>query len=356
LKNRKNPPRLLRDLGEFGFIDLVGGRYGGPVGPGETGIGDDAALLPVPRGKIALSTDLLVEGTHFDLSYFLPEELGRRALSANLSDLAAMGARPLCYLVGLAAPPDTPVPFLDGVFRGMARAAREPGLRLLGGDTCRGDRIVISISIVGRTDPGKAVLRRGARPGDLIYVTGEPGWASLGLALLSRGGRPGKPSAWQREAMRRHLVPEARWREGIAAASCGAVSAMIDASDGLLPDLGHILRASGGLGAVLDEEALPLSPLFRRAAASLGLSPAAAVLAGGEDYELVMTVRPSRASSFLRVSKAFPAGAARVGVVTARPGVFVRKADGTLKAASDFPPGFDHFGAEPGGKEPLNLP
>ncbi|HSL91642.1 MAG TPA: AIR synthase related protein, partial [Candidatus Limnocylindrales bacterium] len=139
---RKNPsPGRLRDLGEFGFIERVKRRFGGPVRPGETGIGDDAAVLRPPRGKVVLSTDLLVEGTHFDFRYFLPEELGWRALMANLSDLAAMGASPVCYLVALAAPPETPVRVLDGIFRGMSRAGRSSGIRLMGGDTCRGGNV-----------------------------------------------------------------------------------------------------------------------------------------------------------------------------------------------------------------------
>lgn len=331
----------LRDLGEFGFIDHVRRRFGGPVRQGEIGIGDDGAVLSPPRGKVVLSTDLLVEGTHFDFRYFLPEELGWRALMANLSDLAAMGAVPVCYLVALAAPPDTPVNLLTGVFRGMARAGRPSGIRLMGGDTCRGERVVLSITVMGKVSPGKAVTRGGARPGDLLFVTGEPGWSRLGLMLLSRK-RPRKPVGWRREAMRRHLAPVARWKEGVAAARTGAVSAMIDVSDGLLPDLTHLLEG-GGMGAVLDEKSFRLSAKFRKAAAELGADPVAAFLAGGEDYELLMAVRPRRIEAFRRAARRFPSGAVPIGVVTGDPGIRVRCADGTWITGDRLPRGFSHF-------------
>lgn len=336
---------LLRDLGEFGFIDLVARRYGGPVRPGEIGIGDDAAVARFRGGRAALSTDLLVEGTHFDLRYFRPFEIGFRALSANLSDLAATGASPVCYLVALAAPPETPVAWLEEVFRGMARAARPCGIRLMGGDTCRGDRIVLSLSVAGAVPAGGAVTRRGARPGDILFVTGAPGWSHLGLRLLSRG-RPKRPSGWKGEAMRRHLAPAARWKEGAAAARSGAVSAMIDVSDGVLPDLGHLLAASG-TGACLDERAFRLTPRFRRAAAALRVDPFAAFLAGGEDYELLMAVRPHRYEAFRRAARAFPAGACPIGVVTGGSGVAVRRADGSWVSGDLLPHGFAHF-ATPG--------
>ncbi len=341
MKRDDPSPGSLRDLGEFGFIDLVKRRFGGPVRPGEIGIGDDAAVLPSPRGKVVLSTDLLVEGTHFDFRYFLPEELGWRALSANLSDLAAMGASPVCYLAALAAPPASPVKFLEGIFRGMARAARPSGIRLMGGDTCRGEKIVLSITVMGKVSACKAATRTGARPGDILFVTGEPGWSRLGLKLLS-GGRPRNPSGWRREAMRRHLTPVARWKEGAAAARCGAVSAMIDLSDGLLPDLSHLLKPEG-LGAVLDEKSFRLSSRFRKTAAELKLDPLAAFLAGGEDYELLMAVRPHRYDAFRRAARKFPAGAFPVGVVTRRGGVRVHRADGSWMSGAALPRGFSHF-------------
>ncbi len=332
---------LLRDVGESGLIELLRRKFGGAARPGELSIGDDAAVVRVPCGRAVLSTDLLIEGTHFSLRYFRPEEVGGRALSANLSDLAAMGADPVCYLVALAAPPETPVATVDAIFRGMAAAARPSGIRLMGGDTCRGERLTLCLTVVGAVGRGNPVYRAGARPGDLLYVTGSPGWSRLGLALL-RAGRPSRPSGWRREAMRAHLRPEPRWREGRAAARSGAVAAMIDVSDGILTDLSHLLERDG-LGAVLAEESFPVSRSFRAASAALGIDPLDAFLGGGEDYELLMAVRPARRSSFLRAARAFPSGATRIGAVAKSPGIRVRRADGSWMEGAALPSGFDHF-------------
>ena len=332
---------LLRDVGESGLIGLLRRKFGGVARPGELPIGDDAAVVRVPGGRAVLSTDLLVEGTHFSLRYFRPEEVGVRALSANLSDLAAMGADPVCYLAALAAPPGTPVATVDAIFSGMAAAAADSGIRLMGGDTCRGERLTLCLTVVGAVGRGKPVFRAGARPGDLLYVTGSPGWSLLGLALL-RGGRPARPTGWRREAMRAHLAPEARWREGRAAARSGAVAAMIDVSDGILVDLSHLLERDG-LGAVLAEESFPVSRSFRAASAALGVDPLDAFLGGGEDYELLMAVRPARRAGFLRAARSFPSGATLVGAVTKAPGIRVRRANGSWIEGAGLPPGFVHF-------------
>ena len=332
---------LLRDVGESGLIEFLRRNHGGAARPGELPIGDDAAVVRVPGARAVLSTDLLIEGTHFSLRYFRPEEVGGRALSANLSDLAAMGAAPVCYLVALAAPPETPVATVDAIFRGMAAAASPSGIRLMGGDTCRADRLTLCLTVVGAAGGGKPVTRAGARPGDLLYVTGSPGWSRLGLALL-RGGRPPRPSGWRREAMRAHLAPVARWREGRAAARSGAVAAMIDVSDGILADLSHLLERDG-LGAVLAEDAFPVSRSFRAASAALRVDPLEAFLGGGEDYELLMAVRPSRRARFLRAARAFPSGATPIGAVTKAPGIRVRRTDGSWIEGAGLPSGFDHF-------------
>lgn len=332
---------LLRDVGESGLIELFRKKYGGVARPGEFPIGDDAAVVSVPGGRAVLSTDLLVEGTHFSLAYFRPEEVGVRALSANLSDLAAMGAEPVCYLVALAAPPATSVATVEAIYRGMTAAAAPSGIRLMGGDTCRGERLTLCLTVVGAVGRGKPVFRAGARPGDLLYVTGSPGWSRLGLALL-RAGRPSRPSGWRREAMRAHLRPEARWREGSAAAASGAVAAMIDVSDGILTDLSHLLE-SDGLGAVLAEESFPVSRSFRAASAALGVDPLDAFLGGGEDYELLMAVRPARRAGFLRSARSFPAGATLIGAVTKAAGIRVRRADGSWLEGAALPSGFGHF-------------
>lgn len=343
MSEESSPRRALRDLGEFGFIDAVRRRFGGPNRPGELGIGDDAAVIPARRGRIVLTADMLLEGVHFDLRYFRPDEIGWRALMANLSDLAAMGAEPVCYLVSVAARPDTPLSLLHGVFTGMASAARSSGIRLMGGDTCRGDRLVLSLALVGRIGRGREIRRSGARPGDLLFVTGEPGWSRLGFRLLS-GGRPARLGGWKRRAANAHLKPVARLAAGCAAARSGAVSAMIDLSDGLLPDLSRMLAGSR-CGARLEEGAFPLSSRFRVAARALGEDPLAAFLAGGEDYELLMAVPPRRSAAFRRAASAFGVPAVRIGEVTRRRGVRIRRADGRFLEGDELPAGFCHFPA-----------
>ncbi len=332
---------LLRDVGESGLIELLREKHGGAARRGEVSIGDDAAVVRVPGGRAVLSTDLLVEGTHFSLGWFHPEEVGGRALSANLSDLAAMGADPVCYLAALAAPPRTPVATVDAISQPGCPAAAPSGIRLMGGDTCRGERLTLCLTVVGSMGRGKPVARTGARPGDLLYVTGSPGWSRLGLDLLRRG-RPSRPAGWRREAIRAHLRPEARWREGRTAARSGAVAAMIDVSDGILTDLSHLLEG-GRLGAVLVEESFPVSRSFRAAAAALGVDPIDAFLAGGEDYELLMAVRPARHAAFLRVARSFPAGATLFGAVTKTEGIRVRRSDGSWMEGAALPSGFGHF-------------
>jgi thiamine-monophosphate kinase len=341
VKVKSRPPATLRDAGEFGFIDIVRRDFGGPDRPGELGIGDDAALLAL-RGRAVLSTDMLVEGTHFSLDYFRPAELGFRALSANLSDLAAMGSRPVAWLVALAVPPGIPLSFLRDFYRGMNDAAAPAGMRLVGGDTVRGDRLTVSVTVVGEAAPGKALLRTGAKPGDLVVVTGEPGWSRLGLSLLSQG-RPVRPAGWRREAMSRHLTPVARWREGMAAAASGAVSAMIDVSDGVAPDLGHLLEG-GGLGARLDAKAFPIPKAFRAAADALGEDPLAAFLSGGEDYELLMAVPRRKWPALRRAMGSFPCGVSAIGEITDGAGVSVVMPDGATVSGAALPSPYRHFG------------
>ncbi len=342
MKRPARTPATLRDVGEFGFIDILRRKFGGRPRTGEQGIGDDAAVLSLSAGRRAVvSTDLLVEGTHFDLRWFRPEELGRRALAANLSDLAAMGVVPHSYFVAFCARPDTEVDFLLRLFAGMDAASRDSGMRLMGGDTCRGERLTLSLAVVGETGRGRVLARRGARPGDFLFVTGAPGWSYLGLRLLA-GGRPDRPSGWKARAMRAHLTPVARWREGIAAAKSRAVAAMIDVSDGVLPDLRHLLEADA-LGAALDESMFRYGAAFRAAAAAVGVDPLSAFLAGGEDYELLMAVRPRDLSRFFAAARIFPAGVFPLGIVTRDPGVRVRRASGEWLAEDRLPKGFSHF-------------
>jgi thiamine-monophosphate kinase len=256
------------------------------------GIGDDAALLRPPRGlDLAVTVDAVVEGVHFDAG-FSPEDVGWKALAVNLSDLAAMGARPLWALCALAVPRGADPRRLARAGRGLAACARRFGVALAGGNVSRAAELSLTVTAIGGVAPGRALRRDGARPGDRLLVSGSLGGAALGL-------HPRAPPS----ARRRQRRPEPRVALGRALA--GLASACIDVSDGLLQDLGHVARASG-VGAVVRAGALPLDPALRRLAA---LDPRLAelALAGGEDYELLAAVPPGRVSRAL-------AAAARLGV------------------------------------------
>jgi len=301
--------RTLGDVGEFGLIARIARiveRSGGPRVA--LGIGDDAAVLRPPAGeRIVVSTDAVVEGVHFRWESEAPARLGRRVLVAALSDLAAMGARPLGAVVALAAPPALALDRLDAVVRGLAAAAREHRCPLVGGNVARARQTSFTPTVLGTAAPGRLLTRRGARPGDRILVTGTLGAAALAVARAARGGRVAR-------------TPEPRLDAGRALARIAGVGGVIDVSDGLEADLQHLLDAAedAPLGAELAPGRLPLPRGFRRACARLGLDPERLALAGGEDYELLFTLRrrgPSAASLARRLGVAVT----EIGRVTEAP-------------------------------------
>ena len=323
----------LRELGEFGLIDRIAGQVNGKAGV-RLGIGDDAAVLDPSPGQVTLtSTDMLVEEVHFDLSLCDPHSLGRKSLAVNLSDIAAMGGRPRYALLSLAVPPELPVEFLDGFTAGFLEMAARFEVALVGGDTCSSRKgLVIAVTIMGEQSPDRFVPRSGARPGDLIFVTGTLGDSALGLKLLREGERAGGP-------VERHLDPLPRVREGLALAEAGLPTAMIDVSDGLLADLGHILDLSG-VGATVELARLPLSPSFFAQIPRLDDDPYLFPLAGGEDYELLFTAPPDRADAVREALAPFGTPVTTIGEITAA-GVRVVGADG-----NDHPVaarGYNHF-------------
>ena len=287
---------------EFELIDLFTDALplrgeGVVVGPG-----DDAAVLRPAAGEDLVATvDAVVEGVHFGPG-FAPADVGWKALAVNLSDLAAMGARPLHALVALALPPGIALRTVRGIARGLGECARAHGLVVAGGNVTRASELSVTITALGTVPRGRAVLRAGARPGDLIVVTGTLGDAALGL--LPRAS----PAL-----VRRQRRPTPRLAAGRALA--GLVHAAIDVSDGLAQDLGHVCRASG-VGALVGLADLPLSAAYRRMADRLA-DPYAAALSGGEDYELVVALPPQ---SLARAR----AAAARAGTPLTVVGRFVR--------------------------------
>jgi thiamine-monophosphate kinase len=241
------------------------------------GAGDDAAVLAPPRGEeLVLTADAIVEGVHFD-ARFSPEDVGWKALAVNLSDLAAMGARPLWALVCLALPPGR-AKLAPGIARGLGACARRYRIAVVGGNVTRASELSVTITAVGAVPEGRALLRAGARPGDLVAVTGTLGDAALGRL---RGASPALAARQRR--------PAPRLAAGRALA--GVARAAIDVSDGFVQDLGHLCRASG-VGARVGATDLPRSKAFLARAARLP-SPDLPALAGGDDYELVLALPPA---------------------------------------------------------------
>jgi len=297
------------------------------------GVGDDCALLRPPAGQLlALTTDTMVDGVHFPHAT-RPGDLGHKALAVNLSDLAAMGAEPAWVTLALTLPAAEPA-WLEAFAGGFAALAREHGVALVGGDTTRGP-LSVTVQAHGFVPPGQALTRGGARPGDLVYVTGTLGDA--GLALLALQGEirlAGPDLAVVRERLDR---PRPRVEAGLALR--GIASACIDISDGLAADLGHILEASGA-GATLYLERLPVSvTLAARLAAAGGWS---LPLSGGDDYELCFTVPAARQGEAERALAAAGCPAAWVGVIEAAPGLRCVTPEGDRVDAGRG--GWQHFG------------
>lgn len=272
----------LRDVGEFGLIARVARRVARtrphPAGV-VLGMGDDAAILRPRRGEdVVVTTDAVVENVHFRWRTTPPRLVGARALVAAASDLGAMGARPLAVLASLVAPPRLALATLEGCLDGLVSEAARHGLPLVGGNVARGPVTSLTLTVLGAVTRGRALRRDRARPGDRLFVTGALGAAALDLARCE-----------QRGAKARYR-PAPRIEAGRALARLASVGACIDVSDGLLADLGHVLKASS-VGAELDPDRVPVPPGFARACARLGQDPRRLALSGGEDYELLFTLR-----------------------------------------------------------------
>lgn len=282
----------LSQIGERGLIRKIR-AWLGAVGPGvSVGIGDDCAVLsPTPGTLLLATTDLLIEDVHFRRRYAGYTDIGWKALAINLSDIAAMGGRPRFALVALASPSETTVEEIEALYAGMQAAAAPHEVRIVGGDTCASpDGLIVNVTLLGEIS-GQPRLRSGARPGDLIAVTGSLGLSAAGRAVLEAGSPPELPADLAAEVCRAHLRPTARVAEGIFFGQADGVQAMIDCSDGLAVDLGHI-AAESGVGALVRLDRLPISPAVGRVAEATGRDPVELAAAGGEDYELLLAITP----------------------------------------------------------------
>jgi thiamine-monophosphate kinase len=310
------PDATMSEAGEFALIEALSELF--PQGEQVVvGPGDDAAVLRVRTGHVVVSTDVLVEGRHFRRDWASAGDIGHRAAAANLSDVNAMGGRAHSLTIGLAAPRDLPVQWVLDFARGFADECALVGASIVGGDLASADQVMLAVTVLGACTRSP-VVRSGASPGDVIGLCGRQGWAAGGLAVLGRGFRSPRVLV---EAYRR---PEPPYDAGPLAAGAGA-TAMIDVSDGLVADAGHIAKASG-VALDVRRDAFEIAEPLQAVGAALGADPLGFILGGGDDHPLLATF-PDRV----------PEGWLEIGSVAEGSGVTV---DG---AAYDGPAGWSHF-------------
>jgi thiamine-monophosphate kinase len=307
----------LSQLGEFGLIRRI--QRATPKGRGVLlGIGDDAAWVESTSGSCLITADLLLEGIHFRLQWTSLYALGYKSLAVNLSDIAAMGGAPAYLILSLGIPPTFSAHDVDELYRGIRALAAKTRVSLVGGDTNAADSLVISACVIGHA-LYRPITRSGAKVGDDIYVTGTLGDSALALELLmsKRAIKKDRAVAY---LMSRHHQPTPRLKAAALLSKERLARAMIDVSDGLLQDLGHLCKASG-VGALIQEETLPLSPAYRSLAGKDGTRYA---LSGGEDYELLFCVRRKDRSRLEKIKRRIDVPITHIGqCVDARHGVQV---------------------------------
>lgn len=329
-------------LGEWGLIRRIRRTVGAGAPGVRVGIGDDTAVLePTPGAWLLATTDLVIEGVHFRRRSAGPADIGWKAMAVNLSDISAMGGTPRFALVALACPEETEVEEVDQFYEGLTAAAAPHGVALVGGDTSASPAgWIVNVTLLGEMT-GAPRLRSGARPGDVIAVIGSLGRSAAGLAVLEAGRRPDLPGPVLDEVERAHLRPVARVAEGKWLGAHDAVHAMIDLSDGLATDLGHIATESG-VAARVDLHRLPVAPSARAVAQALGLDAIELATTGGEDYELLFTTERSAAEAIATgLGSATGAAVTVIGeITTGTPGVQFLDAAGR---PTDIGAGYEHF-------------
>jgi thiamine-monophosphate kinase len=328
------------DLGEFRLIDRLLAQLGGAGEGVVIGPGDDAAAVRIGDATALATADMLLEGVHFEIGLSSPADVGWKALAVNISDVAAMGGVPRFALVSLGAPPATPAATLEQIYEGLDECARTYGVAVVGGDTVGADRLIVSVAVIGEPGPSGIVIRGGARPSEVVCVTGVVGGAAAGLALLRAAANDERAASVidrfpaLAEAHRR---PTPRVREGLAAAQAGA-TAMIDVSDGLGRDVGHICEASG-VGVRIFGVQIPLADGISDVARWAGVDPVQLGVGGGDDYELALTIPSDRFDAL--VDALAPTQLTRIGETVGDDEAVLERSDGTTEPLSGL--GWDHF-------------
>ena len=326
---------LINQIGEFGLIDLIKKRIFSKDKRVIVNIGDDAAVIESsPNRLLIFTSDTLVEKIHFNLNYFTFEEIGWKAMTANLSDIAAMGGLPKYALVTVGLPKSMRIEDVLSIYKGMSKIAWKYNCKIVGGDTTLVPKdLFISIALLGEVENELLTTRGGAKKGDLICVTGELGEAQAGLEYLKKHGRQKLP------LVRKHLQPYPRIDEARILVTNLKINSMIDISDGLSSELFHLAEESR-LGAVIYEEQIPISTKCVKLAALLNRSPLSYALSSGEEYELLFTINKKEQQKIDRIRKTVNFKV--IGeMVNRREGVKLFQKSGRIKNLSET--GFVHF-------------
>jgi thiamine-monophosphate kinase len=319
----------LKELGEVGLIQRLYEFQGEGL---KAGIGEDCAVFPMGEWDLLVSTDLMVEGVHFLKDLTPPEALGYKVLAVNLSDLASCGALPLFYVVGLVSNPEEDWEYVERVYRGLYELSRLYNVGLAGGDLSRGERMMISLTIIGKAQKDSWIPRSGAKVGERLFVSGTLGGSALGLMELKKGFK-------ESPFIKRHLYPPIRLELGHLLAKGKLASAMIDVSDGFLQDLERLIDASR-VGAEIEVGALPLEEGFIKRCEEMGVDPLELALSGGEDYELLFTVEEEKREEVLKLGERLRIKLTEVGR-TIPQGLRLLKDGRPLEIPRKM--GYDHF-------------
>jgi thiamine-monophosphate kinase len=338
LREAAAPGAVLADRSERELIARIQRRLPPPPDWMAVGIGDDAAVVEPERNRLdVLSVDALVEGVHFDRAFTPPDAIGHRALAVNLSDLAAMGASPRLCLLSFVLPGGWPVADFEAMLDGLLSLAARHRMHVAGGNLARSPGpLVIDITVSGTIKRRQIATRSGAAPGDELYVSGSLGAAAAGLEMLRQAGSSSDPCAT------RYLYPEPRVRLGQLVARNRAATACVDLSDGLA-DAVHRLAEASGVGAIVDEDLLPIEPSAREWFERHSTDASLRAVTGGDDYELLLAVRPRARRKLLQVTRHAGTPLTRIGVCTAERTVVLRRGADGHKQDRPLPGGYGHF-------------
>jgi thiamine-monophosphate kinase len=327
----------LREIGEFGLINRIRKWITSSDPALIQGIGDDVAVIETGAKVLLVTTDILIEGIHFDRSWIDPYHLGRKALAVNLSDIASMGGIPKYFLISMGLPKKLPLSFVSSFYLGLKKEAKRFRAELIGGDTSLSQKIVINICLLGEERKRDLLFRKGARVGDDLFVSGTLGDAALGLKILQKKRKIKGADG----LIKKHLSPCPRVELGQAIAKHHWATAMIDVSDGLLIDTSHLLQESG-VGAQVWEDRVPLSRSYWKWIQSFSRDPFQLALSGGEDYELLFTAPSEIRDRISSLARSLKIPITRIGeILPKRKGLHIIRKDGKDYSPSHL--GFEHF-------------